>query len=162
MAYWKFNEPDADASQFRGHIVAKDSSGHGNDLLLVHTPVAREVVLTSGPAATATPGQQLKTSSLEFRCTGVALLAPHRSSTHMAAPTWQRQQQYPAMPAACTPCLPCLVPPSLHTLPVPPLSLYPLHAPCTAGYRYTLYCVHLVLLVPLLRYYSGQGGAVGV
>lgn len=37
VAYWKFNEPDED-SKFVSHLVARDSSGKGNDLSLATLP----------------------------------------------------------------------------------------------------------------------------
>lgn len=39
-AYWKFNDPELNGI-YRETLVAKDSSGRGNDLRLVTLPTAR-------------------------------------------------------------------------------------------------------------------------
>jgi hypothetical protein len=65
VAYWKFNDPDADAGQFRRHAVAKDSSGKGNDLVLSAPPFRADVAVAQ-PAASP-GGGPLHTGKLEFK-----------------------------------------------------------------------------------------------
>lgn len=59
-AYWKFNDPDADGGQFRRHVVAKDSSGKGNDLSLLSSPSPMNVEISSS-------GSSLRTGMLTFK-----------------------------------------------------------------------------------------------
>ncbi|KIY95455.1 hypothetical protein MNEG_12507, partial [Monoraphidium neglectum] len=60
VAYWKFDEPDKDGGEFRAHVVAKDSSGKGNDLHLATPPQRGDVEIK--PAANS-----LRTGRLEFK-----------------------------------------------------------------------------------------------
>jgi len=59
-AYWKFNDPDEDNGQFRRHMVAKDSSGKGNDLSLLNPPFRADVEIKQG-------ANSLHTGKLEFK-----------------------------------------------------------------------------------------------
>ena len=59
-AYWKFNDPDEDNGQFRRHMVAKDSSGKGNDLSLLNPPFRADVEIKQGE-------NTLHTGKLEFK-----------------------------------------------------------------------------------------------
>jgi hypothetical protein len=59
-AYWKFNDPDNDNGQFRRHVIAKDSSGKGNDLSLINPPFRTDVEIKGS-------GGSLHTGKLEFK-----------------------------------------------------------------------------------------------
>ncbi|KIY91972.1 hypothetical protein MNEG_15991 [Monoraphidium neglectum] len=59
-AYWKFNDPDTDGGQFRQHLIAKDSSGKGNDLQLAVPPQRMDVEIKRDANA-------LHTGRLEFK-----------------------------------------------------------------------------------------------
>ncbi|KAK9918751.1 hypothetical protein WJX75_006574 [Coccomyxa subellipsoidea] len=59
IAYWKFNEPDEADGQMSAHLVAKDSSGNGNDLPLVSPPLHFDADIKKD-------GKQLSTGSLNF------------------------------------------------------------------------------------------------
>lgn len=43
VAWWKFDEPNADPGIFARHTVARDASGRGNDLQLETPPAPRPV-----------------------------------------------------------------------------------------------------------------------
>ncbi|WIA11894.1 hypothetical protein OEZ85_011978 [Tetradesmus obliquus] len=60
IAYWQFNDPDSDNGQFRRHVIAKDSSGKGNDLSLLSSPSRMDTEIKSG-------GNALRTGSLNFK-----------------------------------------------------------------------------------------------
>jgi hypothetical protein len=60
VAYWKFNDPDTDNGQFRRHVIAKDSSGKGNDLSLINPPFRTDVEIKG-------TGGSLHTGKLEFK-----------------------------------------------------------------------------------------------
>ncbi len=47
-AYWKFDEPNDDHGQFRRHLIAKDSSGRGNDLSLLNPPRQGDAAIKKG------------------------------------------------------------------------------------------------------------------
>ncbi|KAI8473932.1 MAG: concanavalin A-like lectin/glucanase [Monoraphidium minutum] len=59
-AYWKFNDPDTDGGQFKQHMIAKDSSGKGNDLDLAVPPLRADVEIKRD-------ANSLHTGRLEFK-----------------------------------------------------------------------------------------------
>jgi len=59
LAYWKFNDPDSDDGIHKDHLVAKDSSGNGNDLPLVTPPSRQDVQISQN-------GKSFSSSSIVF------------------------------------------------------------------------------------------------
>jgi len=54
-AYWHFNDPEENGIS-KGTVIAKDYSGRGNDLHLIHLPTASSQQLVSTGTAGGTPG----------------------------------------------------------------------------------------------------------
>ncbi|KAK9814590.1 hypothetical protein WJX72_008328 [[Myrmecia] bisecta] len=60
VAYWQFNDPDEDGGLVKVHLVAKDSSGRGNDLPLIVPPERQDVTIDKD-------GKHFPTSALSFQ-----------------------------------------------------------------------------------------------
>ncbi|KAK9844409.1 hypothetical protein WJX74_002134 [Apatococcus lobatus] len=60
VAYWQFNDPDEHPGVVQAHLVAKDSSGHGNDLPLINPPTRIDDKIEQG-------GKHFDTSALSFQ-----------------------------------------------------------------------------------------------
>ncbi|GLI61535.1 hypothetical protein VaNZ11_003910, partial [Volvox africanus] len=67
VAWWKFDEPNMDPGIFGHHTVARDASGHGNDLQLETPPQPRSAIIPLPSSR-----ESLRTGALEFR-NGLAL-----------------------------------------------------------------------------------------
>jgi len=62
VAWWKFDDADADNGQFQLHTVARDSSSYGNHLALQSPPTPQEAVLKPPGSAPV-----LQSTALSFR-----------------------------------------------------------------------------------------------